>query len=560
VTAASLTITADNQTKAYGAALPTLTASYAGFVNGDTSASLSPPPTLTTTATASSHVSGKPFAITAGGAADSDYAISYVTGTLTVTGAPLTITANNQTKTYGAALPTLTASYSGFVNGDTSASLTTPPTLSTTATASSSVGAYAITASGAVDSDYAMSYVSGTLFVTQVPLTVTANGATRAYGTTNPVFTGTIVGLLDGDSITASYSSDAQTNSPAGIYQIIPTLVDPPNLALNYNVSLIDAQLNVVAALVLSSNAAFYVVGNAPINLDTNAMVNDGNSINYAGGRLTVTVVTNANAEDKLGVSSQGTNAGQIGVQGATVSYGGAAFATLSQASNSLVFALGSNSLSSGTLTALLRRVTFASEDTSTNSRVIQVALDYGSNTVFASRVVLLDRPPVANDVVIMATKGATVTILISELLTNATDADGNVITLASVNNVSDEGGRITTNATKLIYAPPSNLVGNEDAFGVLYSDGHGGEAVGFVTLEFLPPNQIQIDASQISTNGVQLTLGGTPGQVYQIQVSTDLVNWVLLETVTATPTGIMSVVDDAAKNFPHRFYRAVAQ
>ena len=38
-----LTITADNQTKVYGAALPTLTASYTGFVNGDTSASFDHP-------------------------------------------------------------------------------------------------------------------------------------------------------------------------------------------------------------------------------------------------------------------------------------------------------------------------------------------------------------------------------------------------------------------------------------------------------------------------------------------------------------------------------------
>ena len=58
-----------------------------------------------------------------------DYTHRYVAGTLTVTPAPLTITADNQTKVYGAALPTLTASYIGFVNGDTSASLTTQPTL-----------------------------------------------------------------------------------------------------------------------------------------------------------------------------------------------------------------------------------------------------------------------------------------------------------------------------------------------------------------------------------------------------------------------------------------------
>ena len=108
--------------------MPTLTASYTGFVNGDTSASLTTLPTLTTTATASSHVSGSPYAITASGAVDTDYSISYVAGTLTVTPAALTITANNQTKVYGAVLPTLTASYTGFVNGDTAASLTILPT------------------------------------------------------------------------------------------------------------------------------------------------------------------------------------------------------------------------------------------------------------------------------------------------------------------------------------------------------------------------------------------------------------------------------------------------
>ena len=63
------------------------------------------------------------------GAVDADYTISYVSATLSVTPASLAITADNKTKVYGAALPTLTASYTGFVNGDTSASLTTLPTL-----------------------------------------------------------------------------------------------------------------------------------------------------------------------------------------------------------------------------------------------------------------------------------------------------------------------------------------------------------------------------------------------------------------------------------------------
>ena len=67
-------------------------------------------------------------------------------------------------------MPTLTASYTGFVNGDTAADLDTGPTLGTTATAASVPGAYAITVSGAADIDYAISFVDGTLTVTQATL------------------------------------------------------------------------------------------------------------------------------------------------------------------------------------------------------------------------------------------------------------------------------------------------------------------------------------------------------------------------------------------------------
>src|SRR5262249_10288006 len=99
------------------------------------------------------------------------------------TAAVLTITANNETRPYGAANPALTVSYSGFVNGDTAASLTTAPTVSTTATAASGVGTYPITAGGAVsaNANYTIAYVPGTLTVTPAALTITARNETRAY-------------------------------------------------------------------------------------------------------------------------------------------------------------------------------------------------------------------------------------------------------------------------------------------------------------------------------------------------------------------------------------------
>ena len=149
MTPAALTITANDQGMVYGSSLPALTAGYSGFVNGDTSATLATAPTLTTTATAASPVGS--YGIAASGAVDANYSITYVGGTLTVTPAALTITANDQGMVYGSSLPTLTAGYHGFVNGDTSASFTTAPTLTTTATAASSVGSYGIAAAGAVD-------------------------------------------------------------------------------------------------------------------------------------------------------------------------------------------------------------------------------------------------------------------------------------------------------------------------------------------------------------------------------------------------------------------------
>ncbi|MBP7691772.1 MAG: DUF11 domain-containing protein, partial [Anaerolineales bacterium] len=72
--------------------------------------------------------------------------------------APLTATANNQSKVYGAGLPALTVGYTGLVNGDAGPAVA--PTLGTTATASSPAGAYAITVTGGSDPNYTFTRVA----------------------------------------------------------------------------------------------------------------------------------------------------------------------------------------------------------------------------------------------------------------------------------------------------------------------------------------------------------------------------------------------------------------
>jgi MBG domain (YGX type)/Bacterial Ig-like domain (group 3)/Dockerin type I domain len=242
VTAAALTVTADNQSKVYGAALPELTATYAGLVNGDTPASLTAPPALATTA---GHVGTYP--ITASGAASTDYTISYVDATLAVNPALLTITASDKTKVYGDPLPELTASFAGFVSGDTPASLTTPPTLVTTATVSSHVGSYPITVSGAADADYSISYVAGTLTVTPAPLTITADNKTKVFWAPLPALTARYVGLVNGDTLAnltapPALATTAQAASPVGSYPLTASGA----AAADYTISYVAGSLTVV--------------------------------------------------------------------------------------------------------------------------------------------------------------------------------------------------------------------------------------------------------------------------------------------------------------------------
>ena len=157
----ALVVTAQDKAKNYGQPDPAFTASYSGFVNGESAGVLGGALTFSR---APGQTVGT-YAITPSGLTSTNYAITFANGTLTVEPAALTITANNQSKVYGAAVPGLTVSYSGFVNGDGAGSLTTAPTVTTSGTASSAAGSYAITAGGAVDANYTISYVGGTLTV-----------------------------------------------------------------------------------------------------------------------------------------------------------------------------------------------------------------------------------------------------------------------------------------------------------------------------------------------------------------------------------------------------------
>src|SRR5262249_33319835 len=139
------------------------------------------------------------YPITQGTLAAANYTITFDGSNLTITPAPLTVTTDNLSKVYGAALPGLSYTASGLVNGDPPSILTGSP--ATAATASSGVGAYPITrGSLAAGANYAVSFTGGTLTVTPAPLTARADAVSKVYGAAVPALPYSVTGLVNGDT------------------------------------------------------------------------------------------------------------------------------------------------------------------------------------------------------------------------------------------------------------------------------------------------------------------------------------------------------------------------
>ncbi|HJQ57429.1 MAG TPA: MBG domain-containing protein, partial [Vineibacter sp.] len=119
-------------------------------------------------------------------------------GTLSVTAAPLTVTANAQTKVYGNADPTLTFAATGFKNGETSAVLT--GALSRAAGETVAGGPYAINQGTLAGTNYTITYTGANLTITAAPLNVVAAAKTKVYGDADPALTYTATGFKFSDT------------------------------------------------------------------------------------------------------------------------------------------------------------------------------------------------------------------------------------------------------------------------------------------------------------------------------------------------------------------------
>lgn len=247
----AVTVTAEVKSKTYGDADPALTYQV-------TTGSLGYSDTFTGALTRPAGDDIGTYAIQQGSLALSgNYALTFVGADLVIGKRAVTVTADAKSKTYGEADPALTyqvtsgsLGYSDVFTG------------ALTRVTGEDVGTYAIQqGSLALNANYAITVVEGTLTVNAAALTITANSRTKTHGE-SVTFAGTEFvssGLVNGNTITSvtlASAGAAPTASAAGSpYAIVPSAAQGSGLT-NYTITYLNGALTVVRAATTTTVAS----------------------------------------------------------------------------------------------------------------------------------------------------------------------------------------------------------------------------------------------------------------------------------------------------------------
>lgn len=271
-----LSVTANNTARAYGDANPVFTGTLTGVVNSDNITA-----GYTTPATGTSPV-GEYAIVPALDDPDgrlANYTVTVNNGALAITARQLNVAANAQSKIYGDADPTLTLIADALVAGDNL-------TGALERASGEDVGTYSINQGTlSAGENYSIAFAGADLEITPASLVVSAEDANRAYGEANPAFTGSVTGVIGGDTITADYNTSAAALSPVGTYSITPSLNDLDDRLGNYVITINDGTLTVnpaVATVAANPKSKIYGEANPALDAFVSGAVSDGDSINYS--------------------------------------------------------------------------------------------------------------------------------------------------------------------------------------------------------------------------------------------------------------------------------------
>jgi type III secretion system FlhB-like substrate exporter len=190
--------------------------------------------------------------------------------------------------------------------------------------------------------------------------------------------------------------------------------------------------------LTMSTGSATYVENAAPLS-DAGATVTDPNTTVFNGGQLVVQLTSNGTASDELGIRNDGVGAGQIGVSGANITYGGVVIGTFSgvfgNGSTPLTVTLNGNASVAATQ-ALVRAVTYRDTSDAPSTLTRTLSLTLSDETGWTSNPATISLAVVAqNDAPVHSMPGAQSTPISTSLIFSS--ANGNPLVVSD----ADSGG-----------------------------------------------------------------------------------------------------------------------
>ncbi|WP_254050291.1 MBG domain-containing protein [Myroides sp. N17-2] len=282
ITSAKLTVTANPQSKVYGAVDPKLDYVVSGLVNNDKETDV--------LSGSLSRITGENVGVYAINQndlkANSNYTVDFKTANLTIGTAPLTVTANKQSKVYGAVDPKLDYVVLGLVNNDKETAVLSG---GLSRAKGENVGTYAITQGDLkANSNYILNFKTANLTIGTAPLTVTANKQSKVYGAFDPELDYTVSGLQFTDKETAVLTGGLSraTGEDVGSYTINQNdLKANSNYALDFK----TANLTIgTALLTVTANKQSKVYGAVDPKLDyvVSGLVNNDKETAVLSGGL----------------------------------------------------------------------------------------------------------------------------------------------------------------------------------------------------------------------------------------------------------------------------------
>jgi hypothetical protein len=445
-----------------------------------------------------------------------------------------------------------------------------------------------------------------TLTVTPFALTVSADSVSRPYGATNPPLTGTLTGVQNGDHLTTTFHTAADTNSPVGAYPITPIFDDPDSKLGNYSVLTNLGTLTVEPAVLTVTASAQSKTYGQTVTFDSGstAFTSSGLQNGETIGSVTLAVSGSGGAASApvsgspYTITPSAATGGTFSADNYTITYNPGTLTVNAASTATGVTTSGSPKLPSDsvTFTATVNAggpvptgtVQFKSNGSNLGSSValdgsgvVQITITastagHGSLTITAVYVnsdgnfngstgtlspnQVINTPPVALADIIPRVPPYGTRVPVSVLLTNDSDADGDAVVFDTVNATSTAGGRLSLAGDWIFYTPPAGFT-NDDSFTYTVRDGLGGFATGTVAVTNLVDRgtSARLTLIKLGNGTFRIVSAGVPWGIYTIEFTENLnnQNWVGLATGTADLWGRFVVDDTPPQGTRSRFYRA---